>query len=351
MCRYNLLNGYVGNKAPYVNKIKALFDPTCTKYLEPFAGGAALYFSNYKGKYKKKEGLNDRNANIALLYMSLADEETREETIQAILSIEKPDDEDIAKEQFRNAQKKMLKPYCRARDVPKEKRAELCRDIFLVYSQSFNCAGKSYSRQKSNAKYKIEVKRNLMNAVEKLKDNTQIMNCDGIKLIEKVKSQSETQMFVDWPYVGLYRSSPKLYGTEMASLYEHIRGAYAIADAKSAIVMCDYRSQYKDVPTIYDAILGDDWHCFKLADTYKHCEVVTYGEHKSKAQEYVWTNRVPQNAGLYLLMDDYKEKITIDEYWEKIRYACENHLVPDKHIAEYCTTYESLYDGEKLFTK
>ena len=47
---------------------------------------------------------------------------------------------------------------------------------------------------------------------------------------------------------------------------------------------------------------------------------------------------------------EYKEKITIDEYWEKIRYSCENQLIPEKHIAEYCATYESLYDGEKLFT-
>lgn len=350
MCTYNLLNGYVGSKAPYTSKIKALFDPTCTKYLEPFAGGAAIYYSNYNGKYEK-EGLNDRNPNIALLYMSLADGETREDTINAILSIEKPDDEDIAKEQFRNAQRNMLKGYMKAKEVPKEKRAELCKNIFIVYSQSFNCAGKSYSKQKSDAKYRIEIKRNLMNAVDRLKNHPAIFNADGIELIEKTKNQSETQMFVDWPYVGLYRSSSKLYNTEMASLYDHIRGAYAIADSQSAVVMCDYRSQYKDVPTIYDAILGDEWHCFKLADTYKHCEVVELGEHKNKAQEFVWTNRVPKHAELYLSMVDYKEKITIDEYWEKIRYACENHLIPDKHIAEYCATYESLYDGEKLFTK
>lgn len=210
---------------------------------------------------------------------------------------------------------------------------------------------KSYSKQKSNAKYKIEVKRNLMNAVDRLKEHPKIYNADGIEMIKKVKNQSETQLFVDWPYVGLYRSSSKLYQTEMAGLYDHIRGAEALADSKAAVVMCDYRSQYKGVPTIYDAILGDDWHCFKLADTYKHAEVVKRGEHKKHAQEYVWTNRIPEYAERYLLLEDYKEKITIDEYWEKIRYSCENQLIPDKHIAEYCATYESLYDGKKLFTK
>lgn len=342
MCRYNLLNGYVGNKAPYISKVKALFDPTCTKYLEPFAGGAAVYFSNYNGKYQK-EGLNDKNPNIALLYMSLADDETREATIDAILSIEKPDDENIAKEQFRNAQQKMLKEHMQAKEVPKEKRAELCKDIFIAYSQSFNCAGGNYSKYKPNAKYKMDVKNNLMNACERLKTAPQIFNVDGIELIEQNKNQSETQMLIDWPYVGLYRSSSKLYHTEMASLQEHINGAEALADSEAAVVMCGYRSQYKDVPTIYDAILGDEWHCFKLADTYKHCEVVELGKHKNRAYEFVWTNRVPEHAGLYLSLVDYKEKISIDEYWERVRYACDNHLVPNKHIAEYSRTYSKLY--------
>lgn len=347
MCRYNLLNGYVGSKAAYVSKIKALFDPICTKYLEPFAGGATIYFSNFNGNYIKEE-LNDKNPNIALLYMSLADDETREATIDAILSIRKPDDEDIAKEQFRNAQRKMLEEHMKAKEVPKEKRAELCRNIFTVYSQSFNCAGRNYSKQKSNAKYKIDVKNNLMNACERLKTAPQIFNVDGIKLIEKNRQKKEIQMYIDAPYLGLYRRCSTLYRTEMAGLNAHINLAYAIADAQSAIVLSGYRSQYNDVPTIYDAILGDEWHCFKLADTYKHCEVTKLGEHKSKAKEYVWTNRVPEHAGLYLSLVDYKEKISIDEYWERIKYACNNHLVPDKHIAEYNETYQKLYNKKLL---
>ena len=203
MSVYTLLNGYVGNKASYTNKIQVLFDTTCTKYFEPFAGGASIYFSHYNGEYQK-EGLNDRNPNIALLYKALADDETRDATIDAILSIEKPDDENIAKEQFHKAQKKMLSMHMRTRDVPKTMWAEVCRNIFIVYSQSFNCAGKSYSKQKSNAKYKIEVKRNLMNAVDRLKEHPTIYNNDGIKMIKKVKNQSETQLFVDWAYIGFH---------------------------------------------------------------------------------------------------------------------------------------------------
>ena len=46
MCVYNLLNGYIGDKAPYISKLRALFDSSCTKYVEPFAGGAAMFFGN-----------------------------------------------------------------------------------------------------------------------------------------------------------------------------------------------------------------------------------------------------------------------------------------------------------------
>ena len=347
MSEYNLLNGYVGSKAPYTSKIKALFDPTCTKYLEPFAGGAATFFSIYNGKYEK-EGLNDINPNVILLYKALEDDETRQETIEEILKIEKPDDEAIAREQFRKAKKNMLPPTTQIKNIPQKEWGKIARDVYTVYSQSFNCGAKSYSRQKSAEKYKYETRRNLLNAVERLKTHPQISQLNGIGFIKKVKVQRETQMLIDWPYVGLYRNQSKLYLSEMSGLYEHIMGAYALADSQAAVVMCDYRSQYEGVPTVYDAILGDEWHCYKLADTYKHCEVVELGQHKMKAQEFVWTNRVPPNAGLYLSMVDYKEKITIEEYWDRIRYACENRLVPDAHIMEYVSTFSRLYEGKQL---
>lgn len=348
MSEYNLLNGYIGNKAPYISKLKALFDTSCTKYAEPFVGGGAMFFSNYNGKYEK-EWINEINPNVVLLYKALEDDETREAVIQAILEIEKPDNEDLARDQFRNARKNLMLPCGRAKDLPKEKWVEMVKDIFIAYSQSFNCGAKSYSRQKSNAKYKRETRRNLLNAVERLKSHPMITQHDGIKVIQKVKLQKEVQIFCDWPYVGLYRNESKLYHSEMSGLYDHVIGALELRDSKAAVVMCDYRSQYKDIPTIYDAILtGEEWHCFKLADTYKHCEVVEAGGKKRKAQEFVWTNRVPEHAGLYLSLVDYKEKITMDEYWEKIRHACLNKLVPDKHILEYESTYRRLYDGKSL---
>ena len=347
MSTYTLFNAYVGSKAPYVSKIKSLFDPTCTKYFEPFAGGAAVYFSHYNGKYQK-EGLNDMNSNIALLYKALADDETRDDVVKAILNIEKPDDVTKAKVQFESAKSNMLSNKIRIQRIPKERWCELCRNAFLVYSQSFNNAGKTYSSLKSNEKYHYETMRNLESVVERLSTHPQVSQLDGNGWIKYLSDKEETQLLIDWPYVGQYRSCSKLYGCEMSGLYEHIIGAQALANCKAAVVMCDYRSAIPEIPTVYDAYLGGEWHCFKLQDTYKKCQVVKHGECKQKAQEYVWTNRIPEFAGNYISLTDYKEKIEVDEYWFKIRKACLEKKISNKFIHEYEMTYKHLYGKDLL---
>ena len=341
MAQYTLINAYVGSKAPYAAKIISLFDDNCTKYVEPYAGGA-FYFALYNGRYTR-EWLNDANSNITVLYKALADKETRDETINAILEIEKPDDKELAQRQFEEAKKQLLGKSLRIDSLPKEQWIQAGRNSFLAYSQSFNCAAKSYSACKSNEKYRWETKRNLKNAVERLSGIYRITMMDGVDVIKKIKNQAEVQIFCDPPYVGLYRRCTKLYATEMSSLLEHRKLAKELADAKAAVVLCGYRAQ-EGIPTIYDAILGDGWHCLKLADTVKQCEVVKKGEAKHFAQEFVWTNRIPERAELYLSMKDYKETMSMEEYWERIRVACLKKLVPDKHIKEYRRTFLKLYD-------
>ena len=345
MAVYTLLNGYVGSKQSYASKIKALFDDSCTKYVEPYAG-AALFFSIYNGRYSE-EWLNDLNPNIVSLYRALRDEDTREETIQAIREIEKPDNRELACKHFAEARKHLLTKNIKIKSLTKESLVHTARNSFLVYTQSFNCGGKSYTANKSNEKYQWETKRNLTNAVERLTGLPHITQMDGVDVVKKVKEKSEAQLFCDPPYVGLYRNCTNLYATEMSSLQKHIELAQELADARAAVVLCGYRAQ-EGIPTIYDTILGEQWHCFKLADTVKQCEVVSKGITKQPAQEFVWTNRVPKRAALYLSMQDYKEAMSLEEYWERIRAACADKLVPDRHIKEYSKTFKELYGKDLL---
>jgi hypothetical protein len=173
---------------------------------------------------------------------------------------------------------------------------------------------------------------------------------DGVDIIKKYKDKPNIQFLIDLPYVGIYRKSSKLYKEEMPGLYEHIKMAQMISDSKAAIVLCGYRCKHEGVPTIYDALLtSDEWHCFKLANGYKKGKVVKKGEPKPKATEYVWTNRVPDRAKYYLSMVDYKEQITMEQYWNRIYTACTDGTILDKkEILEYDGTYERL-NGVHLF--
>jgi hypothetical protein len=78
--------------------------------------------------------------------------------------------------------------------------------------------------------------------------------------------------------------------------------------------------------------------------------VVEKGQKKKRASEFVWTNREPTEMAKYRIsMVDYKEKITMEEYWQRIYKACTDGTIIDrKEIAEYETTYHKLYGKDLL---
>ena len=329
-----LFQGYVGSKSAYIAKYKALFDKTCKEYVEPFVGGGAVYFSNYNGEYEK-ECINDINTSIMYVYHCLANERTRDKMKESILSIEKPDNEDMARKQFREA-KEFVNRYRYVKDNSFVNDIEYARNSFIVYSQSYNAAGRTYSKQKSNMQYKWEVRNNLNKVLERLVTKPIITADDGMEVIEKVKKRSNVQLFVDPPYLGVYRNSNNLYNYEMSDLFSHMRLAALLRDSKAAVVLCGYRSSQKDIPTLYDAMLtGEQWHCYKIADTLKKSEVIKKGEKKQSCTEYVWTNRTPEHAGLHVSLIDYKEKIDIDEYWNRIKAAVNKGKLSERDANEY----------------
>lgn len=354
MGNYTIFPGYTGGKTAYIPQINSLFDCSCVKYIEPYVGGGGIFFSLPNGIYAK-EWINDRNCQIANLYDVLAKEETREQALKVLLSVEKNMDKETAKQAF-NEQKEKAKMRCvpmsYMRMKPLEERLELAKATFWTYTQSFNQSNKGYSHNNiAPESYKQKMEKNLRNGMTRLYQNLKITSMDGIRIIENCKNQPEIQFMADPPYVGLYRGSSNLYDVEMASLKEHIKLAEAMKDSKSAIVLCGYRSGIKGVPTIYDAILGDDWKCFKIADTHKKCEKVEKGGVKQKAQEYVWTNRVPEMAKYYMSMEDYKENLTLEEYWERIRQLCYEWVISPEHFKEYQQTYSDTHNKELLLSE
>lgn len=349
MGKYTLLPSYTGSKSGYEWKIRCFFDPACKKYTEPFFGGGALGFAIPNQTYESM-WFNDRDPNLAIMYKALTDEETQEDAIKEIMSIEKSDDEEVAKAVFNEAVKNKLSTDSPNIERYKGRYAEICKNTYIVYSQSINGSGYAYSAEMSNAKYKRNVEQRLENAMSTLVYNNPAITCmDGIEVMRQVVDDPEMQIYADFPYVGLYRKCDKLYNHEMAGLARHIEGAEVVKNSKAAVIISGYRSQYKYIPTIYDAILtGDEWHCFEIKEKANHSQRVKKGKKKQRAREFIWTNRVPDGAELSVSMKDYKEKITLEEYWEKIRKACKEKRLPKAHVREYKEVYLKLYGKELI---
>ena len=220
----------------------------------------------------------------------------------------------------------------------------MARDVFLLYTQSFNSAARCFSERRCRGNYKKLVRQGISAALERLESGPRITCMDGIDVIREEKDNPGTQLFIDWPYVGIYRSSRNLYKVEMEGVYEHIKAAEELKDSKAAVVICGCRSPREGIPTVYDAILtGDEWYCFKTVNTYKYYAGSGRGKKKQRAEEYVWTNRVPEYAGLYLSLHDYKEHITFPEDWKKIKSIYNNGILSKYEKAEYEHAYQKLY--------
>ena len=348
MSRYNLINGYVGSKAPFADKIKAFFDVNCTRYVEAFVGGGAIYFSMPNGRYEK-EVLNDCDVNLMSIYSALTHEETRKKTVEQIYKIEKPEDVELATELWKKAKKELLPIKPKALKEDEELMVKYAVNAYKVFTQSFNSAGKSYSAIRNNEEYRRDIRDSIPQVLSRLKSEPKLGVGQAINVIERYVDDPKAQLFCDPPYIGQYRNSRKLYLSEMSSLLEHIKLAQALANAKAAVVLCGYRSPIGGVPTIYDAILsGEQWHCYKLADTYKKAMVVGNGVSKQKCQEFIWTNRVPDGAKYRVSMVDYMESLNIDEYWASIREHIIKGMIDGPNRKEYEITYKKLYGKDLM---
>ena len=350
-----VLTGYVGSKAPHHDKIKALFDSKCTEYVEPFAGGAAVYFSMPNKQYEH-EWLNDHNPNIAIMYYALSNVDLREETANRILALEKPDDKETAKVQFDKARKNLLDTSCcnviETGHLGKEDIIKIAVSTYLVYSQSFNKSGEGYSSFNGNMRYRWSTYIRIRNSVDRLKTLEKVTNEDSIAIIREKRGDKNVQLYLDPPYIGVCRANKgKNYAVDMIDLISHYELADCIKDAKAAVVLSGYRAPQDGVPTIYDAVLGDEWHCYSLGDVKNYAVKSDMGEKKPIVTEYVWTNRIPNRAKYWVSIHDYKEKLTMEDFFSRVQDSMvdekmEKRITNLRDIRDY-KKFEEFYYSEK----
>lgn len=345
MSECTLIRTGVGNKASLYSITKCMLDRSCESYYELFAGALGIFFSMYNGMYKE-EHINDISIDLASLYYALVNDSTTDRTMEGILAIEKLDDREEAQGQFNAAVKRLRGTGpIELSLLNDDEIVGMAVNTYLAYSQSFNGSTKGYSASKSNEEYRAEVRQNVNNAMERLRSKPTVTCMDSLNILKdkSITDNSRNQLILDPPYCGLYRYSERDYLSEMAEIESHIRLAECIKDAKAAVILCGYRSPNAEIPTIYDAVLGDEYRCYMVADTETKCEIITRGSRKKKAKEFIWTNREPSSmAWHYISNKDYRENITLDEYWYRINSLCEDGVIQGKAFMKYLRAYRAL---------
>lgn len=346
MSEHTLIRSGIGNKASLYNILRCMMGKDCKAYYELFAGALGVFFSLYNGMYEK-EYINDISIDLAALYYALANNMTRDRTVDGILSIEKPDNRQEAKKQFNVVSDRLRgKGPLELEQIPEDEIVDMAINTYLAYSQSMNCSSKGYSSLKSNEQYHCETRENIKNAMERLITNPVVTCRDGLEILRdgNIAGNPYNQLVLDPPYCGLYRNCRTDYRTDMPGLESHIRLAESIKDAKAAVVLCGYREQNTDIPTVYDAVLGEQYKCYKISEQSVSCEVVSKGMRKRKAIEYVWTNREPSKmAKYYVSLRDCREYISLEDYWSRINILINAGCIPDRQVAEYQKAYQAFY--------
>ena len=362
-----LLKGYIGAIEPVAGKLKYKLNPACTKYIEPFIGGGGLLSCIPAGSYER-EIINDKNVALANMYDLLANPDTCEEARNVLESIEKPDNEEEARKQYKEAiqfaRKYIEKCTCISDHIEfreiggLEERMKLLKAAYIKYTQSFNCGGQSYRKFGDNAKYQCSVKRNVDETIRKLQ-GVQVMSTFSGNVIKDYIDDEQVQLMLDPPFVGMYRRSQKLYDVEMPDLYHHISLAKYIAKAKASILLLGYRAP-DGLPTIYDAILSRqyNWRCY-LVDQRSGPEVCKKGEKKYKNSLYVWTNTTPQTRDAWFASQiDYKDELNEVDFWNLIAEHILQGDIKNMALLDYMDAfdncknkYKKLLSGTVMETK
>ena len=287
------------------------------------------------------------------MYDLLANPDTCEEARRILESIEKPDNEEKARKQYKEAiqfaGKYIEKCTCISDHIEfneiggLEKRMKLLKEAYIKYTQSFNCGGQSYRKFGDNAKYQCSVKRNVDETIWRL-HGVKVMSTASGKVIKDYINDAQAQLVLDPPFVGMYRRSQKLYDVEMSGLHHHIGLAQCIAKAKASILLLGYRAP-DGLPTIYDAILSRqyNWRCY-LVDQRSGPEVCKKGDKKYKNSLYVWTNTTPQTRDAWFASQiDYKDELNEVDFWNLIA----EHILQGNMSESDCLKYKETFQKYK----
>lgn len=285
---------YIGSKRRMTSILVPLIPPSCTTYVEPFCGSAALALNC--GKRFERIVLNDLNPHIANFWRVASSPVLGSQLL------------DKLKQSLHS--RTLFEKAVERREAYGAKRQDLVDwavDTYILNWQSFNALGDCW-RDGDHEVYMryITSPVGLPLALKALWDNkVEVHNKDTLDWLANsgFLEDERTFIFLDPPYLEGLRSDGKLYQTDMPDVCDHIDLLALIKNAKAKILLSGYWSGHDDGTDLYDAyLLPHGWHRHGIGSYAKSCQSGD-GE-KAMGNEYVWTNYEIKGPMLAALMGE-----------------------------------------------
>jgi len=237
---------YPGNKAALLDIILENM-PKHKHYVEPFCGGASVFFNKPKAELNT---LNDKNEDIVNFFRVLQKEKTRIELIRRLRFTP------YSRAEFRRA----LKIF----KIGAQDEVERAWSFFILQTQGIKKlawreaeSGNGWGFRRSNSgasSFQTYAKRiDQLERFANMLRNVQLECDDGIKVIKRY-DEYNTLMLVDPPYLSeTVLCKDKKYYIDNLSVDYHKELLEVLDKAKSFIILCSYPNE------LYDALLDKGW--------------------------------------------------------------------------------------------
>lgn len=238
------LCGYYGGKGRLAPDIAAMIDrQEWTGYVEPFCGGASVYFAINKGDPKRGYTLNDYNGKIVNFYSVI---KTRPDDIMKII-----DDRFIFSKQWHQHAREIW-------DKDIEDEVEHAWSLWYMVTASFgSILGGTFSRQPGDMSKQIlrmhRGKKRMVDAIGQLELAT--IDCmDANELVAKY-DRAANIFYIDPPYVDANQSHYSGYTQESFDELLHILG-----NMKGKFILSHYQNDNMEA-----CIDKYSWHVKRIA--------------------------------------------------------------------------------------
>ncbi len=261
-----------GGKHDLAKRIRALFPPSFTHYVEPFFGGGAVLLADPKGGEGVSEVVNDLNSDLMTFWRVLQHHDLFPRFVRRCEATPFSEDEWRRACEVENAEDPVASAWCFFVN---------CRQSLAGRMNSFAPLSRNRTRKKMNEQASA-----WLGAVEGLPavharlKRVVIVGPKDAKEVIRQQDGENTFFYCDPPYLKETRTAPEVYQHEMAEA-QHTELLEVLAGIKGKFLLSGYHSDlYGKAAVRY----GWDSHEIEISNH------ASGGESKRRMTEVLWSN-------------------------------------------------------------